>query len=63
MRQRFPSSVLDGQSSVPSGNSTGLFLIGPSTPPGNRRGSDQVRSLSLEVVSIPHQSPGCGPTL
>ena len=57
------ASVLDGQSSAPSGSSTGLFLIGPSMPRGRRAGSDQLRPPSCERISMPHQRRGLGPTL
>ena len=57
------ASVLDGQSSAPSGSSTGLFLIGPRMPRGRRSGADQLRPPSCERISMPHQRRGLGPTL
>ncbi|MNN24709.1 hypothetical protein D3C81_1381500 [compost metagenome] len=58
-----PASVLDGDTQVPSARMTGLFLIGPSTPSGKRRGADHVWPPSGEVITIPHQLKGSGPTL
>ncbi len=61
---RQPScSVLLGQRRSPSVSCTGLFLIGPRMPSGKRRAAPQVRPLSCEVRSMPHQVPGEGPTL
>src|SRR6185295_4313950 len=60
---RSGDSVLLGAISVPSSNRTGLFLIGPRMPSGNRRPSLQVRPLSRDVRTIPHQVCGLGPTL
>src|SRR5262245_29098369 len=57
------SSVLDGQSNSPSPSSTGLFLIGPAMPSGNRCGLLQLFPPSSEVIIIPHHSLGLGPTL
>src|SRR5579871_4634192 len=56
-------SVLDGQSSSPLASWIGLFLIGPRMPSDRRRGGDQVLPPSSEVVIMPHQPPGLGPTL
>src|ERR1017187_306326 len=53
-------SVLEGHSHVPSASSTGLFLIGPSTPAGNRTGFVQLFPPSAEVIIIPHQVVGEG---
>src|SRR2546426_10358395 len=60
---RSDDSVLLGATSVPSESCTGLFLMGPRTPSGKRRASAQVRPLSREVWTIPHQLSGLGPTL
>src|SRR5262245_10044208 len=57
------SSVLDGHSSSPPSSSIGLFLMGPRTPFGSRRASLQVFPPSVEVLSMPHQAEGLGPTL
>lgn len=56
-------SVLEGHSKSPSGNCTGLFLMGPKMPSGSLRGSSQVRPPSLDFVSMPHHLLGDGPTL
>src|SRR5439155_18448782 len=60
---RSDDSVLLPASSVPSASITGLFLIGPRMPSGNRRPSLHVRPLSRDVRTIPHQPCGLGPTL
>src|SRR6266487_4036493 len=61
---RQPScSVLEGQSNVPSANHTGLFLIGPRMPSGSRRGAVHVGPPSAELIIMPHQRDGFGPTL
>src|SRR5882672_6623088 len=60
---RSDDSVLLEATSVPSESCTGLFLMGPSIPSGKRRASVQVRPLSREVRTIPHQLSGLGPTL
>ena len=56
-------SVLLPATSVPSASRTGLFLIGPRMPSGRRRASLQVRPLSRDVRTMPHQVCGLGPTL
>src|SRR5208283_4679751 len=62
-RQPPSPSVLDGQRISPFASCTGLFLIGPSMPSGNRVGLAQVLPASSDVVIIPHQAAGLGPTL
>src|SRR5262249_7982896 len=48
---------------VPPESRPGLFLTGPSTPPGSGRRSLQVFPPSRVVAAIPHHSEGLGPTL
>src|SRR5712692_6841895 len=60
---RSGDSVLLGPTSVPSESITGLFLMGPSMPSGNRRTLLHVRPLSRDVRVIPHQLWGLAPIL
>src|SRR5262245_41253890 len=60
---RSVDSVLLGARSVPSARRTGLFLIGPRMPSGNRRASLHVRPLLRDDRAMPHQRCGLGPTL
>ena len=56
-------SVLEPETIVPLASWTGLSLIGPSTPSGSRAGADHVRPSSCDVMTMPHQALGEGPTL
>lgn len=62
-RQPSWPSVLVPETMSPFASWTGLFLIGPKIPSGNRRASDQILPSSFEVLTMPHQVLGLGPTL
>ena len=57
------SSVLLGHRRLPSASCTGGFFVGPRNPSGWRRGFDQLLPPSAEVMTMPHQRLGLGPTL
>src|SRR5690349_12934006 len=60
---RSADSVLLPATMVRSARRTGLFLIGPRMPSGNRRALLHVRPWSGDIRIMPHHVCGLGPTL